>query len=314
MIYNVFMKKTLICILSVLFIIFSAGCASALEEHPLAKVLYIGDSYCRGGAMRGDGKEHPDDAWAALSALKFDVGDYALACRGGSGIVQGVTFQELISEYLAENDDAEAIRWIIILGGANDRAHGYDEIMIGGEALINYIKDNFPNAKIALGMVGWHESNETIQQQLSTVVSPAYRDLADYTEIYYIDNAESTLFEKEGVFESDGLHPNDQGQNLLANLVVDFFWERLNELYDAEYEAMRPGPREVNPAVALAIAVAGCGVIGVLFAIRYQAAKRAAEREAAIKAAEAAAKKRKSTAKKSTKKTAKKKSSKSRKK
>lgn len=294
------MNKKLVCLLSIILAVFSTNFAAATDINDLGKVLFIGDSYCMGSSIYNDlGVEHPDEAWATLAATKLGMENYAKACRGGAGfaVSEERTYLTLAKEYIAANSDMDDIRWIIIFAGYNDRYYSYDQVMIEGEKTLRFLAENFPNAQIAIGMVGWNEADENAQLQLANVSSATYRDLADYMNLVYMEGAETVLYEQENVFSADHFHPNFVGQDLMADFVADFLNTQLEALRQTE---LTPEPmfQNLNRNLPLVIAFVGCAFIAIVFGARFVAEP--------TKAAKAPVKKRKKTAKKKSSKSRKK--------
>lgn len=211
---------------------FATGVQSNITIDDMGTFMFIGDSYCTASNVDDGGKEMLERGWAQITINELELKHAIIACEGGTGFVRtssgGASFQTLLDDYYPGEDAAKEVGWVIVDGGYNDHYYSYDEIMIKGEEFVNHAKELYPNAKIAIGMNGWNRVDEDIQNAIVNVVLDAYQDLADYTESIYIEGAEMALY--DDFFSNDGFHPNEQGQESIAESIVSFINARLYDL------------------------------------------------------------------------------------
>lgn len=265
------MNKILSLFLAILLAVFSTNTAAAARIDDLGKVLFVGDSYCMGANLNNDGGEHVDEGWAVLAAAQLEMTNYALACSGGTGFFNknegGQDYLSLIQDYVNNNVDMDSVRRVIIFAGYNDQWHSYDEIMIRGEETLRHIVENFPNAQVSIGMVGWHETNEQYQQQLANISSQAYRDLASYMGMEYMEGAETVLVDGENLFSNDGLHPNRAGQERMAAFIANYLNEKLQEQYATE-ETPEPILKDIDKKFPIYLVTIVAVIIAIVIFIR----------------------------------------------
>lgn len=211
---------------------FATGVQSNITIDDMGTFMFIGDSYCTAANVDDGGKEMLERGWAQIAVNELELKHAIIACKSGTGFVHtssdGASFQTLLDDYYPGEDAAKEVGWVIIDGGYNDHYYSYDEIMIKGEEFVNRAKELYPNAKIAIGMNGWNRADEDIQNAIVNVVLDAYQDLADYTESIYIEGAEMALY--DDFFSSDDFHPNEQGQESIAESIVSFINAQLYDL------------------------------------------------------------------------------------
>ena len=265
------MKKILPLLLSVLLSLLLAKNVSAMKIDDLGKVMFIGDSYCMGSNALKDGNNSVENGWVELVAKKLEMTNYVRVCAGGTGFYHknenNQDYLALVQDYVEHNSDLADIRRIIIFAGFNDQWHSYDEVMIRGEETIKYIIQNFPNATISLGMVGWHNSNQEYQLQLANVSSQSYRDLADYMKIKYIEDSELVLIDKGDIFSPDDYHPNLAGQELMADFIANYLQAELVEQYAT---AITPEPflQDINKRFPIYLVIITGAVIAIIIVVR----------------------------------------------
>ena len=211
---------------------FATGVQSNITIDDMGTFMFIGDSYCMAANIDDNDREIPERGWAQIAVNKLGLKHAIIACKGGTGFVHtssdGASFQTLLDDYYPGEDAAKEVGWVIVDGGYNDHYYSYDEIMIKGEEFVNHAKELYPNAKIAIGMNGWNRVDEDIQNTIVNVVLDAYQDLADYTESIYIEGAEMALY--DDFFSNDDFHPNEQGQESIAESIASFMNAQLYDL------------------------------------------------------------------------------------
>lgn len=211
-----------------------------VDRKEYGHVIFIGDSVCRGWNIE-ENKAVPELSWVAKTVDALDLRNYSISCQGGSGISvekevangEKIKYIDLLNNANKQIVDKNEVSWVIINGGYNDKANVNNKelIMSEGDALIAKAKEYFPNAQIAIGMYGWHKTNETIKNQMRTMEN-YYRELASNNNVLYIDGIEESLRDEDGLFTNDDVHPNENGQQNIANYMEEFLKENtMNIIY-----------------------------------------------------------------------------------
>ena len=213
-------------------------------------IILMGDSYASGPGKLVTGlTDSGGQYWPNCVAGKLEQYTcYTYAC-GGTGFISywnGYTIPILLDSAIQDCEDgnlteAENVKWIIVAAGYNDRHEKYDPDVI--RANIKQFAETattaFPNAKIAIGVVGWCRSDKDgasdIQDRISDVVVPLYRESAAAAGIYYISNLEYLLRNHDEAFSSDFVHPSKQGSDLIASYISDFVCNQDSDTTEIEY-------------------------------------------------------------------------------
>lgn len=178
--------------------------------------IVIGDSFCEGYT--------PDryvDGWGTLFKEAIEGTNQgtveAIYAKGGLAFVENTyltepnSFLELLQQYTG---DKEKITDIIVGSGANEPGDD-SAIMTAGEAFINYVASNFPNAKVYLG--AWASSFAVSgteagkQKRFREHLYPTYARLCDMGNVVFIESSPGVLHDRKMV-SSDLFHPNKTGQ------------------------------------------------------------------------------------------------------
>ena len=259
------MKKFIILFSVILAIIFpiSVTAADEISVDDLGNIIFIGDSYCEGANVKNDHRNSPELGWAQKTIDYYQLKNAIVACLGGTGFVgkspNGTTFRGLLDDYYPGEDAATEIKWIMVSGGYNDQYYSYDEIMIEGEKFVNHATELYPNAKIAIGMNGWHADDETIRARLITPVTDAYYDLANYKGLYYINGSELAL-DGEDLFSNDDFHPNEKGEEQIAYTLVQFINGQIQEMQRAQEMEKSDNSIDNVRTVALLVIIAALSI------------------------------------------------------
>lgn len=177
------------------------------------KYIFIGDSYAQGYSPDGN-----TNSWVQLiiNKLNLEPNDYITKTFGGTGFVNTVDGKNFIT-MLNEIPEDEYITDIICCGGYNDQFN-YDNIENGITDFCSIAKNKFPNAKVHIGAIGWAtDANKFLP--LSIVISKYIKGCIK-NNVHYLNNVEFILHIYDTLFASDGFHPNQNGQNELANYIL----------------------------------------------------------------------------------------------
>lgn len=147
--------------------------------------------------------------------------------NGGGFTVNGSfgTFENAISRLVIE--DKSKIKNIIVAGGLNDiKAESKGAIKTAIQSFMNYCKNNFPNANVYIGMIGWNiddlytSDNQFIRYRVINKVLPAYQECNQYGAIY-LNGVENVMHDYNEYY--DGAHPNQTMCNRLAYYIFQAF-------------------------------------------------------------------------------------------
>ena len=189
------------------------------------KVLIIGDSFIA---------EYPSNNWGLklVNLMGLSSDDYTILGEGGAGIYnvgnQDTNFLGLLQANIGNIDNKKLYTKIIIGGGYNDgNATSIDMILTPMESLINYCKQQFPNAKIYLSCFGWNMKYDgtLFRNRINSYVIPAYKQASKFGA-YYLDNTEfcyrdMNLYESTDPVNESVVHPNDDGEREIAQAIYD---------------------------------------------------------------------------------------------
>lgn len=177
------------------------------------KILCIGDSFGRGVY---DNSEHLESSWPTR------LGEYANGsiiynyCQNDAGfLVSDNTFLNQLTK--AKNDGHSDSHIIIIEGGHND---GYVDITNLFSAMVdcvNYAKQNFPNAVIYVVAANSGTAKEIDRTKRHTIWT-TMQSACDLTGVSFF-MLNMYLFNINNTLSGDGIHPNQFGYQMLANLM-----------------------------------------------------------------------------------------------
>ena len=179
------------------------------------KYAFMGDSY-------GDGYT-PDGnvtSWITLLANKLGLesGSYISTHQGGYRFAYSNSDYNYIKllQNLANDDN---LTDMYVCGGFNDNSSSENDIELGIQNFYNLFKTKFPNAKLHIGFIGWSK-NGTSLQRLPLTFS-YYKKSCNKLNIDFLNGCEFALHNYFKYFASDGIHPNQTGQNSIANALYD---------------------------------------------------------------------------------------------
>ena len=196
-------------------------------------LIMIGDSY---GIQNSD-SDITKFYWEYVrDGLKLTEGvDFFKKFVIGTGFGSGGFLSNLTS-LEASISNKEAITDIFVCGGWNDsdtsQSYGTDEAFAAGIlAFDNYVKNTYPNARISLAHIGWGRLGEGMRTQLHR----SFRRYVKASNTYgwrYITNSEYILHDyTTSNWQTDGAHPNNNGQKLLGESIVSAFLTGTADVY-----------------------------------------------------------------------------------
>lgn len=185
-----------------------------VERH----CLVIGDSYGTGGSQTG----HTYTPYPTY-AHDYTGVDFYNCSESGAGFAKvgdlGHDFEGLLDE-LTTSVDKNSITDIYAMGGFNDRTQTDTVIINKILSFINRAKVLYVNAKVHIGFIGWGTG------------APDYLILARARMAYIIGANQYGADYMTGIefvmhdfsyFDSDGIHPNEDGQRAIARGLVQSF-------------------------------------------------------------------------------------------
>lgn len=188
------------------------------------KIIFIGDSYAQGYSPDGNVTSWVD---LIISQLGLTSSQYIKKVYGGTGFVNTVdnkNFITLLDEITSDNDVTD----IICCGGYNDQTHSSSDITQGINNFFTVATTKFPNAKVHIGHIGWSTDGSKIYNMSQTVKS--YKNGTYNNNGHYLNNVEYAMHEMR-LFASDGVHPNNSGQDMIKRHVLDAFLNGTTEVY-----------------------------------------------------------------------------------
>lgn len=164
------------------------------------RYIFIGDSYGHASGTNG---------WIdkLIPMLGLERGDYYDSGVGGGNFMDGSFLTQLQSINV---DDPDSITDIVVLGGANERGALVETIAAGIASFESYVFNTFKNAVIYIGFIGGTNDISVRDQHYN-------RGIAAYTQgrHVFLNNLQYVLY-KTSLIGPDGVHPTDEGYNVLA--------------------------------------------------------------------------------------------------
>lgn len=184
-------------------------------KAPTKKYLFVGDSYADGYSP--DGQVNP---WQNIVKTKLGLTDaqFVSTHQGGFGFARPAQYNyyTLIN---ALTDDSD-ITDIVIGGSYNDYPYSAADISTGINNVYTLCKAKFVNAKIHIAFIGWSRNGEAKTALRGTY--KAYKNAcALYPDVDFMKNVQYSLHNYFTMFSSDGVHPNQTGQNSIADAITE---------------------------------------------------------------------------------------------
>lgn len=187
-----------------------------LDASRSEKTIFIGDSY--GNPNYGNWQEK------LAQYLGLSSGDYYPWYRDGVSFFDG-GFLSIITQQSAAltEEEKNLIGRVVVLGGINDaqtatEEAGWGTITTAISQFCNYVKTNFPHAKIYLGFCGNSvESTGILMGRNSYRIPKAFEAWATCGQYgaEFIPNLEYVLHDYS-LMRADGIHPTDAGGEAIA--------------------------------------------------------------------------------------------------
>ena len=191
-------------------------------------VIFIGDSYV------------DTSNWPTHIAEGLGLTTYIESDLGGTGFVNALqdpwgtftNFETLLNHaiVIAGEENRNQYQWIIVEGGYNDQYYENEKVQDGIKKFIKRAKEAFPNAKIVVGMNGYHVYNADVRTMLEKT-SSFYKEGTFKNGAYYIDGIEHIFTEEDtAIFMEDGFHPTGEGGKRIAEASISAIHKIQNEI------------------------------------------------------------------------------------
>lgn len=179
-----------------------------IDEINNKKWIFVGDSYADGYS--------PDTSditpWTEILSNKLGLSNTIFAHHGGAGFANS---SYPYTRILNELEDDSTVTDVLIAGGYNDLGFSFADINSGIINCKSIIATKFPNAKIHIAFIGGTINNNHGDIYLTRYY---YNESCNNNDIEIYANTHLGLYNK-ALFSSDGIHPNQTGQNAIANIL-----------------------------------------------------------------------------------------------
>lgn len=186
------------------------GAKSVLEGRYF---IFVGDSYMYGYTPEGKVEGFADKV-KHITGLNGNI-----FARGGEGFAKSGPYGNFLDRLKDYDGNKNKVTDVVVVGGYNDQGFSYSEIGAGISEFYSYMHSNFPNATLSVGMDGWSTSPSKYNGLRK--VLEAYTKASASVPFRMIKNLEYALHFSD-FFSSDGFHPNDDGQNAIANYLTSW--------------------------------------------------------------------------------------------
>jgi lysophospholipase L1-like esterase len=188
--------------------------AERILKEPTKKYIFVGDSYLQGYTPSGEVEN-----WGKKLAnmLGLEDNQWKRVARGGTAmnITNTNNFYNLISEQTGDSNVTD----VILCAGYNDHQDiGTEQSILSGmQQFKNKVSELYPNAVLKIGFIG----NTSIVQDKYGVSSkcPLYIKSCSKLNIDYLNNVEYALHNYNTEFATDGIHPNNLGEQVIAEAI-----------------------------------------------------------------------------------------------
>ena len=180
------------------------------------RYVIIGDSYMEGYTPDGNVESF---AVKLQKMMNVSDEDWVTAYYGGTGFcntVSGKNYKTLTQEAYGRTTKPETITHVIYAGGYNDSSYTSEQIQNAVTECYAKMHELFPNAVMYLADIGSTFTNQEVLWHLHDNVLHGFdcagRDDKKICSLGYIGNA----LHERGMLASDGYHPTDWGQWVIA--------------------------------------------------------------------------------------------------
>nr|DAH25148.1 MAG TPA: hydrolase-like protein [Bacteriophage sp.] len=181
-------------------------------------VVIIGDSYAEGYTPDGN-----VTGWADKVASSMPYCTFKIKYSGGAGFSHvsastGKKFIDLLNEAGSEMTEANRnnVSLVLIGGGMNDRDQTKADLKTAIDVFATRCRELYPYADITYAFIGW-SSSSSVRNKLRTECSNLRSCRTSGMKI--ITSTAFTLHDYK-YFSSDGIHPNNDGEDALAQTMA----------------------------------------------------------------------------------------------
>jgi len=174
------------------------------------KVLFVGDSYSEGWTPDGT-----NTGWSARVISLLGLSGAVIRHKSGIGFnhsIDNINFSNIVDDV----PNKDTFTDIVVCGGRNDAPFTEGDIIGAVESTINHYKSLFPNALIHIGMIAFSTESTTVE---ITKMYIAYLNGTEHRGEHYLYGVETALSSGQ-YMASDGMHPNSNGQQKIAEAVA----------------------------------------------------------------------------------------------
>ena len=183
-----------------------------------ATFVFVGDSYAQA--------ETPSNTWTGqIKNIVGNAATYYNAAVSGGGFTTDVRFQQQIVTQANKMNTTQrnAVDYVIIAGGRNDIGSQSETVLINAATdCVNAAATNFPNATIVVVPMLWDDGVQ--QSSFDYVKANCYIlgavQAVNKNVVIPVNWAWTWLKGIRGAVQSDGVHPNSKGANIIANYIL----------------------------------------------------------------------------------------------
>ena len=238
------------------------GINEAIEDlqTPPYKVVMYGDSYARGSTGTT-----MIDSWCVRVATMMGLSssDYYADGVSGGAFYNG-TINTGWNTFVANipSADKPLVSKVIIGAGANDFVipSATGNISTNIASLVSSAKNNFPNAKIYVCLIGYKNLSDATYAQVRAGflnnILRGYASCVNYGAIF-AGNIGYILHDSNLISATDGTHPTENGYQALSRAIYNFV-EGGNSFIQPIYSGVTITPESANTTISTAINVSMC--------------------------------------------------------
>lgn len=180
------------------------------------KYVLIGDSYGQGYTPDGS-----VNGWCVLfrDKLGLNADNCIILTTGGSSFAHaGAEWSDVV---LAQEADA-AVTDVIVCGGYNDNPYTENQVSLGMYNFKQACDVKYPNADVYVGFIGGNTNDTNVGYNLFRC-AVWYSKYAGWNNMKHLEGTKNALFDAYTFFSSDGIHPNQDGQNSIARAIINAY-------------------------------------------------------------------------------------------
>lgn len=188
---------------------------SVLNTDHANECILIGDSYALNSTTGSEYNwQNLFEKYTGLTCHKYSQGSI-----GFVGITTN-TFLTYLNKAITDISNKELIKSIVVCGGCNDKGINVSELENAISTFITRAKASFPNATIYVGCIG-NFKNSFTNHELMFITKNTYKKCVKYGAVFL--NGVDFVMKNNGNFQSDGVHPNENGCLEIADAIVNAF-------------------------------------------------------------------------------------------